>query len=337
MNGIDQDKNMDVSEQAIYWLVKMRNINATKGDRQLFAEWISASKAHQSAFDRQINQFELLGALPATRFDIAEKSQCGALKSVLNGLKQRLRLPEVNWGYPAMTALCVLLMTVFFLPENFESGAVLHYQTARGQVKAITLTDGSVVTLNTDSSLTVRFDSEYRNITLHRGEVFFEVAPNKQQPFTVDLGFGKVVAVGTAFNIYRRQEQSHISITEGRVKVFNDGDETKLADSLFADAGYQVDINATVIAPPHKFDQKDLLSWRNQHIEFKNKKLIEVVEEFNRYLAVPVKLDQLDLQEMKVSGGFQLKHPKDSLNAILSSLNLRMANGDDGLVIITDD
>src|SRR3546814_13518567 len=71
--------------------------------------------------------------------------------------------------------------------------------TDHGEVRRIALEDGSVVMLNGNSAVQVRYQDDMRRVILRRGEASFEVAHNVQRPFVVSAEGLDVRPVGTAF------------------------------------------------------------------------------------------------------------------------------------------
>src|SRR4029077_19225198 len=70
------------------------------------------------------------------------------------------------------------------------------YNTKVGELQVVPLGDGSVISLNTDSEVVVRYSEKSRDIELFRGEALFDVAKNKARPFVVHAGDTAVRAVG---------------------------------------------------------------------------------------------------------------------------------------------
>lgn len=318
---------MDFSEEAIYWIVKMRADDVSEDDKKKFSSWLAVSVDHRLAFDRQLDQFELLGVIPVPNTS-AEHA------------RERVWLAQLNfnlWGFSGAVSVCLLLLAVLTLPFNENKEPVLHYQTAKGESKEIRLKDGSKISLNTYSSVSVYFSEQYRSLILHRGEAYFEVAPDRERPFSVDVGDGKVVVVGTEFNIYRRDNFSEITVTEGQISVNTLQGEAHDSKSVLADAGQQVLIKSS---GPQLRDTKNLytvLDWRQQHIRFEQADLSDVVASLNRYLSEPVAVDRHELQQLKVSGGFQLQAPEASMAAIVTSLNLKIVTRGGRRLIIPAD
>lgn len=85
--------------------------------------------------------------------------------------------------------------------------------------RTVTLTDGSLVQLNTGSEVVELFTAAERHVLLARGEAHFSVTKNPARPFIVRAGALQVRAVGTAFNINLQSSAVDVIVTEGRVQV----------------------------------------------------------------------------------------------------------------------
>lgn len=97
---------------------------------------------------------------------------------------------------------------------------MLTFQTG-DKVRIDTLADGSIITLNKNSSLTYpdRFNSDTREISLNRGEAFFDVAHDKSKPFIIHVNDISVKVVGTSFNIKTAGTQTNVIVETGIVQV----------------------------------------------------------------------------------------------------------------------
>lgn len=102
--------------------------------------------------------------------------------------------------------------------------------TMRGQEYSLTLSDGTSVWLNSQSSLRypVRFTGDIREVELE-GEAFFEVAGNPDKPFMVRTGDYDVRVTGTAFNIRSYYAgRTSTTLVEGSVAVEVNGQTRRL-------------------------------------------------------------------------------------------------------------
>src|ERR1700744_3253189 len=113
---------------------------------------------------------------------------------------------------PAVAAGCASLLTHLLGQES--------YSTSIGETKEVVLSDGSIMTLNTDSPVLVSYSKAARHIRLVQGEALFDVAKNKKRPFIVTAGDTQVRAVGTSFTVRLLPQQPvQIMVREGVVEI----------------------------------------------------------------------------------------------------------------------
>src|SRR5258708_2070091 len=101
------------------------------------------------------------------------------------------------------------------------------YGTGLGEIRQVPLSDGSVVAINTQSTVEVAMHANVREVTLTRGEAWFRVAHDTKRPFIVSAGGIRVRAVGTAFSVRRRDEGADVAVSEGVVETWTLGEEER--------------------------------------------------------------------------------------------------------------
>ncbi|MBM3919991.1 MAG: DUF4974 domain-containing protein [Sphingomonadales bacterium] len=142
-----------------------------------------------------------------------------------------------KWFLAAATvALVVGFAAVIY--SNLAGGHVepLVATTGAGEVKILTLPDGSEVTLNSNSRLAydAEFSNHNRHITLS-GQAHFEVKKNELLPFVVQSAHVNVTVLGTGFNVtdYNAEDPS-VEVSHGRVQVDAEGQRTTLTKNMMA-------------------------------------------------------------------------------------------------------
>ncbi len=95
------------------------------------------------------------------------------------------------------------------------------YSTVIGEQRSIRLNDGSTVDLNSQSKIRVRFTEHRRNVVLLEGQALFRVAKDVSRPFVVATTDTHVRAVGTQFDVYRKDSGTIVTVVEGRVAVLS--------------------------------------------------------------------------------------------------------------------
>jgi transmembrane sensor len=181
------------------------------------------------------------------------------------------------------------------------------YRTAVGERSTVTLPDGSVVTLNTDTVLRVAFTDQARGVRLVRGQALFEVAHGKRTPFEVYAGDRVVTATGTVFDVRIQGDAVKVALVEGRVRVRRREPAEPIGPRM------EVSMSAGELlearpAEPMRIQNVDVAretSWRSGMIVFDETPLREAVAELNRYSRAQLVLEDPTIAEFRVSGGFK--------------------------------
>lgn len=189
---------------------------------------------------------------------------------------------------------------------------------SRGVPQPIALADGSAVRLNGQSQVRVDLGAHERILRL-KGEGFFEVAPDKSRPFSVEVDGVRVTAVGTRFNVDQRQTPEgkvvEVVVFEGIVKVVsNRGMTMKVLAGEQATVSGGVVERATLIRPEA---ETDVPSWAKGWLEFNEAPLASVVEDLERASGVKVKLADPVVERALISGRFAYDRPENALAAMV--------------------
>ncbi|MEP7247969.1 MAG: FecR domain-containing protein, partial [Gammaproteobacteria bacterium] len=172
----------------------------------------------------------------------------------------------------------------------------------------------SIVRLNSRSELKVHLTPRLRRIDLLHGQALFEVAKDPSRPFVVYSEGVVVRAVGTQFDVYRKNEGTIVTVVEGRVALLGSGatppSEAAVmhqpgANDTMVVAGEQVTVRSSgAVERRKKPNIAAATSWLQQELVFDGQALSAVVEEFNRYTRIPIVLDDPGLAQVRVNGVF---------------------------------
>ncbi len=121
---------------------------------------------------------------------------------------------------PSIAVTVLLTFSLFFFIWNTKKDKVHSITSLETPITHI-LEDGSIVRLNTNTSLVISYSSISRELELEQGEAHFTVQKDIERPFQVLVGNVEVRAIGTAFNILKSAETINVTITEGTV-IIND-------------------------------------------------------------------------------------------------------------------
>src|SRR5688500_8273456 len=171
-----------------------------QSERELLDLWLAEDPTNVREFERAKSAW--------TCFTEAGDSEL--LTAMRQHALSQQESPWRGWQRLSSVAATIALFvvgTVLLLPRLGEApidrgtAAAVHYASAKGQVREIRLSDGSVMTLDSDSQAIGELDSERRTVRLLKGRSFFAVAPDADRPFEVLARGQRVVAIGTRFDV----------------------------------------------------------------------------------------------------------------------------------------
>jgi transmembrane sensor len=330
------DSMASVTEQASAWWVLLNEADATATDRRAFAEWAKRSPECVGAYLQaaQLTQVlsspgtkwpdmsveELVRAAQASRHDVAWLGPAtGEAARVAESTPRTSSksFPSLAARLVALAAVVIATVATGFYfyarPERLE--------TAIGEQRSVRLSDGSLVTLNTASTVELRFAGSRRQVTLLGGEALFKVAHDPKRPFDVIAGETTVRAIGTRFNVDRRQNATTVTVVEGRVAVFSSSATGGEAgnDRVLLSAGETVSRSTQRAGEVGSADVGRTIAWTERKLIFERRPLGEVAAEFNRYNRRIIEIRGDRLRSEEVTGVFQADDP-DSFVAFLARL-----------------
>jgi transmembrane sensor len=210
------------------------------------------------------------------------------------------------------------------------AATVLHFQTRHGEQQTERLADDSLLHLNTDTEVAVRYDAKERRVTLIAGEADFEVAHELRRPFRVLAGPAEVQDLGTRFDVRLNPESAVVTVAEGRVAVgislASGGAGTHPAraerePTVQLTANQQITVaEGDWPTTPLAVDAQRSTAWLHRQISFDHEPLERVAREFNRYSRTPIEITTPALRKLEISGVFSTDDP-NAFIAFLKSLD----------------
>jgi transmembrane sensor len=199
----------DIDEEAAAWIWRMDSAAIDAADRQAFEAWQRQDPRHRRAVSELSAVWDALDGL-------AEAKREEKIATFANTAKAARRHHPQRWWMAAAAALAAVAVGVGAL--WLQRGSELQtLSTAVGQQRNVTLADGSVVTLNTNTIVESDLRHRTREIYLLKGEAHFQVAHDRSRPFLVHAGDAVVRAVGTAFEVRVLADQHvDVVVNEGR-------------------------------------------------------------------------------------------------------------------------
>ncbi|MBD1554585.1 FecR domain-containing protein [Pseudomonas typographi] len=286
----------DVARQAAHWLVLMHEQPLSAAQQQACARWRATNPEHERAWQRVQHVQHQLGSLPS---------------AMAMGTLNRER----------RQALKTLLVLAAMAPAGYFSyrfgagqGWMGDYRTGVGDRQQLTLTDGSVVDLNTDSAVDVRFDAGQRLIRLVRGELLISTGIDPAgRPLRVASEQGIMEPLGTRFSVRQFSGITQLAVLQGRVRA-----TPAQAAPKVVEAGEQVQFSREAFGPLRPASELST-RWTQGQLVAENMRLSDFLQELSRYRPGRLHGDE-SVSDVRISGGFQL----DNSDAILAALPMTL-------------
>ena len=325
------------------WLWRQRMVGPAWGadDEAELEAWVQSDERHERAFNRTGDVWDSFGVHAASPEMIAvRKALLGRAqregRGRWDGADLVRRLPRRRLIAAAVAAAAVTGV-VWPLATQGEV-----YQTGLAERRAVILRDGSVLSLDAMSRVSVRYSRDARRLTLTRGQARFDVAHDPTRPFSVTARDRTVVATGTAFNIDIINPEVRVTLIEGKVLVLSRRSvpiplieappprtrpiELRAGQALVTAEGVQPEVVA-------KVDLERATAWQRGKLIFDKEPLVEAVERMNRYSERKITVGDPQAAAMPISGVFNMGDVHAFLDAVASFMPLTVTDAPDGFVL----
>lgn len=280
---------------------------------------------------------------------------------------------KYRWYVAAAAVVVGILMTVWFATDRSDrqftaeerSGEVTNTvltensitKTSTGERKTVFLPDGTKVTMNVKTTLTV--DSSFGiNVRLVKldGEAFFDVQHDTRSPFIVQLKDFKVKVLGTMFNVrsYSGDKSSETALVKGKVEI----EKNVSHEKLFLKPYEKVILPNTPIvasaAPGENraknevlvtFDVKPLTisndgnsisetGWMQNRLEINDETFLELKNKLERWYGVKIRFDDEEAKQYRFTATFENENIDQALKAMQLSYQFNYTKKDNQIMIV---
>lgn len=201
-------------------------------------------------------------------------------------------------------AIAIPLLAAVWLFRPAPSPTMMMAQTTAAETKVINLTDGTIITLNENSTLSYpeTFATNDRQVLLN-GEAYFEVESDPSRPFEVLTEKASVKVLGTVFNVRTigTEDKIKVSVEEGKVQFSS----TLIGKGVILTKGeegtYDLTKNEITAA---KVDNRNASAWKTKNLTYKNAPLKTVVADLAQHFKVKTTITNVAMQECRLTASF---------------------------------
>ena len=323
-------------------VIKYINRSCTKEELSCFLDMVKQNPESFPELDASVREQwekEPLETIDDDAYAIYRQEALRLIRKSRKGRKFSKR--QVPFGRAAAVAasLAVLISGGYFIISDMIGNRVEkqlatyeHIVAAPGQIREITLPDGTEVTLNVASSLkyNARYGKESREVWLD-GEAFFDVESNEECPFSIHSGMLDVNVTGTSFNVcaYNDNPMTTVTVKSGKVGVVYGDDDIRM--NLRADEEMVINTDDSSVSR-NAVNAMDALKWMRGSLIFRQNTLPEVIRILRRHYSCDIELRD-STSSVRISGTHDNKSIESVLESICFSAGLHYRVKDGGYVI----
>lgn len=297
-----------VARRAVEWWVDRQAGRTGEAFDAALARWRAEDPAHDAAWRHIETMQQRLGGLTA---GLDPQAAHAALLS-----------PRAGRRRAAVKALAVLLFAggAAWMAEPAQRAAIwpADLRTAVGERRTVTLADRTVVVLDTDTALDVRFDAAARRLRLLRGTIMVTSGHDDRvpaRPLVVATAQGELRPLGTRFAVRQRDGATRIEVFAGAVRVQPDD---AAAGARVIAAGEGADFTRDAIGVQAPLDAY-ASAWTGGMLVASRMRLADLVAELDRYRRGSLRCDAA-VADLRVSGTYPLDDPARVLDTLKATL-----------------
>lgn len=307
-------------QAAAAWIARRDSGAWTEADAAAFNQWLEQSPGHRVAYYRLNAAWQEAGRLQALVGNAPVATQ-----------RPRPSESQSRWrSLAAAVILAIGVSIVVFKATHLPQGT---HATVVGGMERLPLTDGSRVTLNTNSQVSIALSPTERRVTLKHGEAFFEVAKDPKRPFVVTAGDQRIIAVGTAFSVRREGDEMRLVVSEGTVRMETPSKLITPPGPLNAGSIVRTRRDGMLVQTEALADIERTLSWRNGVLTFRDTPLSSAVTEFNRYNTRQIVIEDERVAALQIGGIFRATQPEQFVNLLAEGFPIRVITEDERIVL----
>jgi transmembrane sensor len=309
-------KDEEIAARAAAWVVRLRADDVTVADWDEATAWLEADPTHWRAFDEAEGLWNATDQLASARSPVIDLAA-----------RRQSRRPVRPWLFAA-PAMAAAVAAAFLLVPSLQSAPAVVYRTAPGEIRMVSLDDGSRLQINGGSTLSVRMERGRRLVRMDQAEAVFDVAHDADRPFLIDVGESQVRVVGTAFNIRRSADETAVSVLRGVVEVSDVDSPSRKVRLTVGQAVRRADADDRMAVG--SVDVRTAAAWTEGRRAYDNRPLSEIAADLSRAFDTPVTVAP-DVASLRFSGVLILDDETAVIDRLERFLPIKATRGPQGV------
>ena len=343
----------DYRREAHEWRTRHEDGPLSQEERTSFEAWMAEDPLHAAAYAEVEIIWKALGDVPIAEAaaQITEDTPPKPSGRLSARLKTLFRTPFFGIASAACFALVLGIAALALFSESpapavQEQRLAETYSTARGEIRTVSLSDGSVVTLGPLTTIETAFWNDTRDVVLRSGNAFFDVREIAGSTFTVAAGGARIVVTGTAFDAKLHDEKLGVSVVDGEVRVLHalvigrdEGpgewtpDPGRMQQSVILGRGESVSVTrAKGVGEKRTTSVDGIGAWRKGRLVYVDAELGDIVADLNGYARSPIEIAP-DARGLILSGTFPADDVEGTLDIFEAALPVSVVRSSTALRI----
>ncbi len=280
--------------------LKIMEGKASAEEKKTFYEFLETNSIYRNDFHHYKNIFVLSKENNATDGRMKKEQFKRLWENIEHPVQRRLR------QFLRIAAMIVFLLSVGYLINNLtpesESDIALvqqyEYKTNKGSISSIRIEDGSVIWLSSETELFLEKYSDNRIIARMNGEAYFDLVPDTERNFLIDLGYFMVRDIGTTFNVraYNQENNISVSLATGIIDLISKNNEPLL--SMKPQELISFDKETKNISVMEK-DPAIISAWKDNKFVFIDRTLADICKELENWYNVEIEIANSELASIR--------------------------------------
>jgi transmembrane sensor len=312
-----------VRAAAAAWVARMRGPDA-EASRSGFEAWRAARAEHAAAYrqlEQRWEQMRFIGNLGVVRDRDLSRAAIWHRRASVRAAAACI----------ALVAIGSVALLVITRPPATGATRQIAYASRVGEIRSIALADGSRITLDAGSAITIGYVGAERRAELVRGRARFSVTGSDARPFVVTAKDVTVTGRDADFDIDLARTTMHVALLRGDALVRDGGAATGKPASVWRlRAGQQIVPSGG--ARPQSA-APEMFGWTGGMLSFDGERLDDAIAALNRYNATHVMLDEPSIASLRITGAFHANDPRGFASAVAAMFRLQVVASERGLIL----
>lgn len=319
-----RETSRSIDERAADWIARLDRGLLSEEENQALEVWLSGDPRRRGALLRADAVSMLSESARALGPQFDPKQFAAPEKP--RGLSRRKLIALIATG-GTVTAIAGL---GFSLPASAIT-------TGLGEVRLVTLEDGSTVMLNTQTSVKLDYGDRERRVELLYGEAFFTIVADAHRPFVVDVMGTRLRATNARFRVRKLEGKPvDILVDQGDLELGVAQLPVPLRIPASSRLTLPPSLSAAQVPAPQPI-ASDLvtreLAWREGKIAFEGESLDQAAASFARYSKTRIEIRDASLAREPIAGLFSASDPVGFSRAAAQLFDAEMEQRGDVIVL----